>query len=86
MQRRLSKGMLKRMTVLLMSCLLMLSIGFAKEIDPGDYANLQGENVQLTAQKQVLEKEKDMYEKLYKSEQFWGNIKDIVILVAIVAL
>lgn len=72
--------------MLLISFLLLFSISFAREVNLEDYVKVQAENIQLTADKSVLEKEKEMYKELYKQEKFWGEIKNITILVAVIVL
>jgi len=64
---------------------MMFSPNFA-EVSEADYVKVQGENIQLVADISIETKQKDMYKKLYEKEQFWGNVKDIVILIAIVVL
>ena len=52
----------------------------------GEVVEYQGKVIELTADLSVEQKLKDHYKSLYDTEKFWGNIKDIVILIAIIAI
>ena len=85
MLRRKENNMLKRIVSPLILSLVIFSSTCVADLE-SDYVQVQAENIQLTADLSTAEKQRDMYKKLYESEQFWGNIKDVVILVAIVSL
>ena len=74
------------MIVMLMSFLVMLSLSYAKDVNQSDYVTVQAENIQLTADISVETKQKDMYKHLYEKEQLWSNVKEIILLVAVIAL
>ena len=77
--------MLKK-TLLLV--ILLCTIGLCRTPSAEDLSKelvtQQAEIIQYEADLSMADKRGDLYESLYDSERFWNNVKDIVILVAIV--